>query len=104
MADPRTFELEEIVTRPGTYFSPQTEVVVVVDDSASMDVGAAGIPDDAAWVLVGDEVPIDEQARDELLDDFQVRHGGGAAALSAGDDIVDLDENAPPEADPLDDE
>ena len=29
------YELEELVVQPGTYFNPQTEVVVIVDDSAS---------------------------------------------------------------------
>ena len=29
--------LEEIVTRPGVYFNPQTEVLIVVDDSAELD-------------------------------------------------------------------
>ena len=28
MADPKTFELDELVTRPGTYFNPQTDVLV----------------------------------------------------------------------------
>jgi hypothetical protein len=32
MADPRKFEIDEIINRPGTYFSPQTEVLIVVDD------------------------------------------------------------------------
>jgi hypothetical protein len=35
--DRRRFELDELIVRPGTYFNPQTEVLVVVDDSASMD-------------------------------------------------------------------
>ena len=29
--------LDEIVTRPGVYFNPQTEVLIVVDDSAELD-------------------------------------------------------------------
>ena len=36
MAD-RRYELDELVNRPGTYFNPQTEVMVVVDDSTSLD-------------------------------------------------------------------
>ncbi len=31
------YEVEELLNQPGTYFNPQTEVVVVVDDSASID-------------------------------------------------------------------
>ena len=30
-------ELDDLLVRPGTYFNPQTEVVVVVDDSSSID-------------------------------------------------------------------
>src|SRR5205823_3454197 len=37
MADPRKFELDDLLVRPGTYFNPQTEVLVVVDDSQEMD-------------------------------------------------------------------
>jgi hypothetical protein len=37
MADPRRFELDELLNRPGTYFNPQTEVLVVVDDSPELD-------------------------------------------------------------------
>ena len=32
-----TYELEELAIQPGTYFNPQTEVVVIVDDSSSID-------------------------------------------------------------------
>ena len=37
MADGRRFEIDELLVRPGTYFNPQTEVLVVVVDSWSMD-------------------------------------------------------------------
>ena len=37
MAQGRRYELDELLIRPGTYFNPQTEVLVVVDDSPSMD-------------------------------------------------------------------
>ena len=36
MAEPRKFELEDLLVRPGTYFNPQTEVLIVVDDSPEM--------------------------------------------------------------------
>ena len=29
----RRYELDELIIRPGTYFNPQTEVMIVVDDS-----------------------------------------------------------------------
>ena len=35
MADPRRFELEDLVIRPGSYFNPQTEVLIVVDDAGA---------------------------------------------------------------------
>ncbi|HVF76786.1 MAG TPA: hypothetical protein VNA28_00695 [Solirubrobacteraceae bacterium] len=107
MANPRQFDLEDIVNRPGTYFNPQTAVLVVIDDSPDTDTEIFNMEDfeGADWVLISDEVPIDGDARDELMQAFQVRHGmalGGG--LGAGDDIVDDDENAEPEADALDDE
>lgn len=107
MANPRQFDLEDIVNRPGTYFNPQTAVLVVIDDSPDTDTEIFNMEDfeGADWVLISDEVPIDGDARDELMQTFQVRHGmalGGG--LGAGDDIVDDDENAEPEADALEDE
>jgi len=33
MSKVRRFALDEITIRPGTYFNPQTEVMIVVDDS-----------------------------------------------------------------------
>jgi hypothetical protein len=102
MANPRQFDLEDIVVRPGTYFNPQTEVLIVVDDSPDVDTEVFNMEDfeGADWVLISDESPIDEHVRDELMQAFQVRHGSAlSAGLGAGDDIVDDDENAEPEAD-----
>jgi len=107
MANPRQFDLEDIVNRPGTYFNPQTEVLVVIDDSPDVDTEIFNMEDfeGADWVLISDEVPIDGDTRDELMQAFQVRHGASlGAGLDAGDDIVDADENAEPEADELDDD
>jgi hypothetical protein len=77
MADPRRFELEELVNRPGTYFNPQTEVLVVVDDSPELDSEIFNMEEfeGADWVLISDETPLDEDRRDELLQAFQTRHG-----------------------------
>ena len=36
-SDDNLYQVEELLVQPGTYFNPQTEVVVVVDDSASID-------------------------------------------------------------------
>jgi hypothetical protein len=78
MADPRRFELEELVNRPGTYFNPQTEVLVVVDDSAELDAEIFNMEEfeGADWVLISDELPVEEDRRDELVQSFQARHAG----------------------------
>ena len=84
MAD-RRYELEDLVNRPGTYFNPQTEVMVVVDDSTSLDQEVFNLEEfeGADWVLVTDEVPVDEDRRDELVQSFQARyHGGDGRAVS----------------------
>ena len=88
MADPRKFELEELVNRPGTYFNPQTEVVVVVDDSPDVDAEIFNMEEyeGADWVLIAEEVPVDENRRDELLEAFQARHQPG----TLGEDDHDL--------------
>ncbi|HYB25168.1 MAG TPA: hypothetical protein VEF89_01000 [Solirubrobacteraceae bacterium] len=78
MADMRRFELEEVINRPGTYFNPQTEVLVVIDDSPELDSEMFNMEEfeGADWVQISDEVPVDEQRRDELLEAFQSRHVG----------------------------
>jgi hypothetical protein len=77
MADPRRFELDELVNRPGTYFNPQTEVLVVVDDSPELDAEIFNMEEfeGADWVLISDEVAVDEDRRDELLQAFQTHRG-----------------------------
>jgi cupin superfamily acireductone dioxygenase involved in methionine salvage len=77
MPDPRRFELEELVNRPGTYFNPQTEVLMVVDDSPELDSEIFNMEEfeGADWVLISEEVAVDEDRRDELLQAFQARHG-----------------------------
>jgi hypothetical protein len=94
----RRFDLDELLIRPGTYFNPQTEVMVVVDDSPSIDTEIFNLEqfEGADWVLVSDELPIDEAARDELLESFQNTQGGGdgrsVAAEVDDEDLGDLDE------------
>jgi hypothetical protein len=80
MPDPRRFELDELVNRPGMYFNPQTEVVVVVDDSPDLDSEIFNMEEyeGADWVLISDDTPVDEARRDELLETFQVRHAPGS--------------------------
>jgi hypothetical protein len=88
MADARKFELDELVVRPGTYFNPQTEVLLVVDDSPELDAEIFNMEEyeGADWVLISDELPVDENRRDELLESFQVRHH----ASPVGDDDDEL--------------
>ena len=105
----RRFQLDELILSPGTYFNPQTEIMVVVDDSPSIDGEIFNLEEfeGADWVLIADEVPVDEARRDELLETFQATYSGGdgrtreirAAAEDDEDDYVSDDENAPPEAD-----
>jgi len=77
VAEHRRYELEELTIRPGTYFNPQTEVLIVVDDSPELDSEIFNMEEfeGAEWVLISDESPLDENRRDELLEQFQVRHG-----------------------------
>ena len=79
MADDRRYEVDELLVRPGTYFNPQTEVLVVVEDSSSMDNEIFNLEEleGADWVLVSDESPVDEAQRDELLENFQATYHGG---------------------------
>src|SRR5918911_368896 len=82
----RTYSIEEIINTPGMYFNPQTEVMIVVDDSADLDSEIFNMEEfeGADWVMVSDETPIDEQSRDELLQSFQTHyHPGDARSISA---------------------
>jgi hypothetical protein len=97
MARPRRFEIDELLVRPGTYFNPQTEVLIVVDDSPEVDQAAMGSDDGAGegdWVHISDEAPIDEAARDELLERFQATYheGGPGPALDDADEDEELDD------------
>jgi hypothetical protein len=102
MADGRRFEIDELLVRPGTYFNPQTEVLVTVDDSAAMDneIFALEEFEGADWVLIGDELPIDEPRRDELLETFQATYHGGDGRQPRSLD----DPNGDDEPDPQDQE
>jgi hypothetical protein len=106
MADERRFELDDLLLRPGCYLNPQTEIMVVVDDSPSIDGEIFNLEEfeGADWVLIADEVPVDDARRDELLENFQATYHGGDGrtaeiALNGDDDFVDDDENRPPEPD-----
>jgi hypothetical protein len=97
MAEQRRFELDELLLRPGCYLNPQTEVMVVVDDSPAIDGEIFNLEEfeGADWVLIADEVPVDESRRDELLETFQATYHGGDGRSSAAlsdEDREDLDE------------
>lgn len=84
--EPEAYELDELAEQPGLYFNPRTEVIIAVDDSASVDQEAFDSTGsgDAEWVRISEEVPIDDQARDEALENFQAEfHAGGSGSLSA---------------------
>jgi hypothetical protein len=105
MPDQRRFDLDELTVRPGTYFNPQTEVLIVVDDSPELDAEIFNMEEfeGADWVLVADDTPIDEPRRDELLERFQVKyHPGAVAAITddgdePDDDLDEDDEELEPE-------
>jgi hypothetical protein len=107
MADGRRFEADELLIRPGTYFNPQTEVLIVVDDSQSLDGEIFNLEEyeGADWVLISDDVPVDEAHRDELLETFQATHSGAGPRRRVAveeDEELDLDEEEEPEPDELD--
>jgi hypothetical protein len=91
MADPRRFEPDDLLIRPGTYFNPQTEILVVVDDSPELDAEALGLEDseDAEWVLISDELPVDEHQRDALMERFQIRYHPDAMLEPTDDEEED---------------
>ena len=101
MARLRRFDLDELATRPGTYFNPETEILIVVDDSAHPGAELADTDDEAEWILVGDEVPLDELQRDELLERLEVRAALAGAGDEVGDDeVVEEEEELEPDPDP----
>jgi hypothetical protein len=95
MTIPRRFPLDELTIRPGTYFNPQTEVLIVVDDSPELDreLFANEEFEGTEWVLISEDSPLDEQRRDELVEQFQLTYQPGA------DDDILLDEDLDDEDD-----
>jgi len=101
MARHRRFDLDELANRPGTYFNPQTEVLVVVDDSPELDSEIFNMEEMEGdeWVLISDAVPVDESERDELLERFQVANSPGGAASSVTEELEEeLEDDEEPEA------
>ncbi len=100
-AEENLYEIEDLLMQPGTYFNPQTEVLVVVDDSTSLDQEVFNLEayEGADWVRISDEVPVDEDQRDQLLERFQTSYHPGTrdsvseTALEQGDDEYDEGED-----------
>lgn len=100
-AEDNLYEVDELLMQPGTYFNPQTEVLVIVDDSTSLDQEVFNMEayEGADWVRIADDVPVDENRRDQLLEDFQTHYHPGAGgsvsatALEQGDDELDGEED-----------
>ena len=67
-----------MLLRPGTYFNPQTEIVVVVDDSTSIDQEIFNMEayEGSDWVRISDEVPVDEDGLGATLEEFQTHYRG----------------------------
>jgi len=102
VSNARRFQLDEIALRPGTYFNPQTEIMIVVDDSPEVDheLFESDDFDGEEWVLISEDAPLDEHKRDELVERFQLSHG--AAEELTPEDEPDEDEEDEDEGDELD--
>ena len=87
-------ELDEVLNRPGTYFSPQNELLVIVDDSAELDEEVFNFEayEGAEWVRISDDVAVDEEQRNVMLQEFQTHYHPGSGgsvsetALEQGDE------------------
>jgi hypothetical protein len=102
MSKARRFQLDELTLRPGTYFNPQTEVMIVVDDSPEVDheIFETDEIDSDEWVLIADDAPIDENKRDELVERFQLSHGA-TIDLEPDDELDDEEDDDEEEDDEL---
>jgi hypothetical protein len=93
----RIVEVEDMLLRPGTYFNPQTEIVVVVDDSSSVDQEIFNMEayEGSDWVRISDDVPVDEDSLDATLEEFQTHYSAGSVsetALEQGDGTEDAED------------
>lgn len=94
-------EVDDLLVRPGTYFNPQTEVVVIVDDSTSIDQEIFNMEayEGVEWVRIADDVPVDADALDTAMQTFQTHYHPGSrgsvsgTALDQGDEEEDEDED-----------
>ena len=101
----RIIDIEEMLLRPGTYFNPQTEIVILVDDSSSIDQEIFNMEayEGSDWVRISDDVPVDEDGLDSTLEEFQTHYSPGSVsetAVEQGDGTEDEEEAAELEQDP----
>jgi hypothetical protein len=106
MTNARRFQLDELTLRPGTYFNPHTEIMIVVDDSPEVDheLFETDEVESTEWVLIADDTPLDEDRRDDLVERFQRAHQAGDDDLLSdddGEDLLDADEEDDLDADGL---
>jgi hypothetical protein len=104
MSSVRRFQLDELILRPGTYFNPQTEIMVIVDDSPEVDheIFEGGEFDALDWVQISEDTPLDEHHRDDLVERFQLAHQQGTGLDE--DEALDADEDDEEDLDADEDE
>lgn len=97
----RRFDLDELTTRPGTYFNPSTEIVLIVDDSASVDLELIeDIGDEGGeWLLLSDDAAVDEHRRDELVEAFETRRARSSVRDNPDEDEPDEEDELEPDPD-----
>ncbi len=97
MRHARLFQLDELILRPGTYFNPQTEIMVVVDDSPEVDheIFEAAELDPSDWVQISEDTPLDEHRRDDLVERFQLASSAGGE--HGDDDPIDDEDDLDPD-------
>ena len=95
----RRFDVDELLTRPGTYFNPETEIVLVVDDSAHVDLELIEDEEDdvAEWILLGDDPAVDEHKRDELVETFETRRARSSTPEDPDEDDDEEEDELEPD-------
>jgi hypothetical protein len=94
MTSTRRIALDELSIRPGTYYNPQTEVLIVVDDSPEVDqeIFATEEFDETEWVQISEELPVDEDKREDLIEHFRVTYKPTGELAPEDDEDLDEDE------------
>src|SRR3954453_18241781 len=94
----RRFDVDELLTRPGTYFNPETEIVLVVDDSAHVDLELIEAEEESGeGILLGDAPAIDEHKRGEVVEAFEARRARSSTPKDPDEDEVDEEDALEPD-------